>query len=221
MNITDKQAVEAAGVLREYCRNFGDRCGNECPCVFNYRGKVCNVETGATPDKWHIPTLPAEPEPAEPDKPYLCKLFGVGVGDRFDVLLEDGAVWLKNVWVAENGVPHIVSAENEDCSSMIMTPTFADLLKIAVKHPDRIRRKSRVVLSEDDKAIVRRCIADGLEWLTSDSGDSEIWLHKGKPALGESGWYDSEHAVYSCPDFIFPWAEAGVLYYLPDLMEAD
>jgi len=221
VNITDKQAVEAARMLREYCCNFGDSCGSECPCVFNNRGKVCNVETGATPDKWHIPTLPAEPEPPEPDKPYLCKLLGVGVGERFDVLREDGSVWLENVWVAKNSSPYTVDAENEDCSSMIETWAFADLIEIAAKHPDRIRRKPKVVLSEDDKAVVRRWVEIGYPWAARNSnGFPMVFVYNEKPLPENSdGEFSRTCGMHDVLPEFMPWAEAGVLYYLPDLVE--
>ena len=223
MNITDKQAVEAAGVLREYCRNFGDRCGNECPCVFNYRGEVCNVETGATPDKWHIPTLPAEPEPPEPDKPYLCKLFGVGVGERFDVLWEDGSVWIKDVRVSDAGG---LFGTTRSAEEMLNSWVWAGIIEIADKHPDRIRRKPKAVLTEDGKAIVRWYIAHGLEWLAMDKdGNDELWAYADRPRLdSDTNTFDciSDIAHRKVPAFLFHWAtHEGSPYYLPDLVREE
>ena len=214
MNITDKQAVEAAEALRAYCSSFGDCCDNSCACVFN--GYSCCIGDGRLPHGWDFPPIPAEPEPSEPDEPHLCKLFGVGVGERFDVLRRDGTIWLKDVWVSDVGLPFIDTGNG---AVSLEVWGFSDIIEIAAKHPDRIRRKPKVMLTEVDKVNARACIADGLEWLTVDKDDDEVWLHKGKPALGEGGWYDSKQSVYGCPGFLFPWAtHEGSPYYLPDLV---
>ena len=149
MNITDKQAVEAAEVLRGYCKQNAA----SCTCILddeNTGGCFCE---GKIPEDWIVPTLPAEPAPAEPDEPYLCKLFGAGVGERFDVLHPDGTTRLENVWITSDGMP--VIDEPGDVREL-GAGAFADLIEIAAKHPDRIRRKPKVVLTEDDKVIVRR-----------------------------------------------------------------
>ena len=214
MNITDKQAVEAAGVLITHC--YGTICAE---CMWHKGSPDCMLRS-STPRSWAIPTLPAEPAPAEPDKPHLCEILGVVPGERLDVLREDGSVWLENVWVAENGIPYVVSAENEDCSSMIDTWAFADVIEIAAKHPDRIRRKPKIVLTDDDKAVVRRWVEIGYPWAARNSnGFPMVFVYNEKPlpenSDGEFSCTCGMHAVL--PEFM-PWAEAGVLYYLPDLV---
>ena len=218
MNITDKQMLADMENIIEACKER--RCEE---CIMRPSGKAYCAVTDATPQNWEMPATIPSPAPPEPDEPHLCKLFGVGVGERFDVLREDGTVWLKNVWVAENGIPYVVSAENEDCSSMIDTWAFADVIEIAAKHPDRIRRKPKAVLTEDDKAVVRRWVEIGYPWAARNSnGFPMVFVYNEKPlpenSDGEFSCTCGMHDVL--PEFM-PWAEAGVLYYLPDLVRED
>ena len=217
MNITDKQMLAGVADVQEGCR---ERLCNEC--TLYTAGLSCGVAR-SNPVCWTVPALTADPKPAEPDEPYLCKLFGVGVGERFDVLRADGSGQLENVWVAENGVFYVVSAENEACSDMVETWAFADLIEIAAKHPALIRRKPKVVLSEDDKVIVRRLLQNGLTWAAVNvSATKNVTLFSDKPSVDKGIFRDRRvgFAGKPFPTMLLPWAtHEGSPYYLPDLVE--
>ena len=217
MNITDKQILAGVADIQEGCR---ERMCHEC--TLYTAGLSCGVAR-SNPVGWTVPALTADPKPAEPDEPYLCKLFGVGVGERFDVLREDGTVWLKSVWIATNGAIYVVSTENEACSDMVETWAFADLIEIADKHPDRIRRKPRVVLTEDNKVIVRRLLQNGLTWAAMNvSVTKNVNLFENEPSV-DKGIFRNQHIggiKRALSTIMLPWAtHEGSPYYLPDLVE--
>ena len=97
MNITDKQFLAAAGTVTDACNER--KCAH---CPLGDENANCTIN-GHSPDNWGVPSIPAEPEPTEPSEPHLCKLFGVGVGERFDVLWGDGLVWIGEVWAKREG----------------------------------------------------------------------------------------------------------------------
>jgi len=213
VNITDKQMLADMENIIEACKER--RCEE---CIMRPSGKAYCAVTDATPQNWEIPATMSEPEPAEPDKPYLCKLFGVG--DRFDVLREDGSVWREDIWLSAAGM---LLVNVQGCDRMIECWAFADIIEIAAKHPDRIRRKPKIVLTDDDKAIVRRCIADGLEWFAVDkAGGAQTRLFETCPAKTSSNMFicGESYRNESVAGCLFPWAtHEGSPYYLPDLVE--
>ena len=62
MKPTDKQAIEAARVLKEYCKVISER-DNDCEkCVFFVEvapeSNDCVINNFDMPGEWHLPQLP-------------------------------------------------------------------------------------------------------------------------------------------------------------------
>jgi len=100
------------------------------------------------------------------------------------------------------------------------------IIEVAGKHPDRIRRKPKIVLTDDDKAIAKRYIANGLKWLAVNRIlHNRTNAYSNRPTL-KHGKFSNSEALYECSTvvkgFLFPWAtHEGSPYYLPDLVRED
>ena len=215
MNITDKQMLADMENIIEACKER--RCEE---CIMRPSGKAYCAVTDATPQNWELPALPAEPESNEPEEPYLCKLFGVGVGERFDVLREDGTVWMEDIWLSAAGML-LVNALG--CGGGIETWALADIIEIADKHPDRIRRKPKVALTEDDKVIVRRLLQNGLTWAAMNvSATKNVNLFENEPSVDKGIFRNQQIGGIkrALSTIMLPWVtHEGSPYYLPDLLE--
>lgn len=81
--------------------------------------------------------VPASPEEADMDKPRICEVLGVEVGERFNVY-GNCLDW----HVDEKG--HVVSDDDKRCVD--------DVIYLAINHPDRIIRKPRWTEQEVEDA---------------------------------------------------------------------
>lgn len=83
-------------------------------------------------------------EEANMDKPRICEVLGVEVGERFEVEGYDSV----NFYINANG---------DVCSDYTNDPDYCTAIYQAINHPDRIIRKPRFTEQEveDAKTIVR------------------------------------------------------------------
>ena len=212
VNITDKQAVEAAEALIAHC--YATICAE---CMWHKGASDCMFQRHM-PRSWAIPALPAEPEPEEPNKPNLCKILKVDVGEEFDVRLAEGGRTIHRLRITEDGIPEQFIVI---CEKWELFRSLTVLLEI-IARPSCIIRKPKIVLTDDDKAIVRRCIADGLEWFAVDkAGGAKTRLFETCPAKTSSNMFicGESYRNESVAGCLFPWAtHEGSPYYLPDLV---
>jgi len=93
------------------------------------------------------------------------------------------------------------------------------IIEVAGKHPDRIIRKPKIVLTDDDKAVVRRHLAGGYKWLVMEDA-GRLCVLMNEPIKIKGGFIADLPGTYiPSPFCLFPWAtHEGSPYYLPDFV---
>ena len=159
-----------------------ERCGS-CIATININGGRTSM-----PSNW-IPK-----EEANMDKPRICEVLGVEVGERFE-LGNTGIILLVN----DDGLLHIGLSQGAHKE----TDLNVNYLVKAINHPDRIIRKSRFAPEEVERAKAIRALwpdATGIKAI----GDSDVLT-----ILGTSHWINRD---------AFPSIEDGETRPLGDII---
>ena len=133
-------------------------------------------------------------EEANMDKPRICEVLGVEVGERFE-LGNTGIILLVN----DDGLLHIGLSQGAHKE----TDLNVNYLVKAINHPDRIIRKSRFAPEEVERAKAIRALwpdATGIKAI----GDSDVLT-----ILGTSHWINRD---------AFPSIEDGETRPLGDII---
>ena len=139
----------------------------------------------------HIPQV--EKKEANMDKPRICEVLGVEVGERFSVKDQRGEALL---YVDEDG--WVKYEEDRTLSS--------SALQLAINHPEYIIRKPRFTEQEINLATV----------LVEFRGDDTVTI--GKQVNGHVWWRtkSDEHGIL--PSELFPSIQPGQEYTLDEII---
>ena len=132
-----KEVSIGCSVATRICSICGDSTCHHKPGEY-YNGKQCFMELDDPTDvfEWAFVATPVKEE-ANMDKPRICEMLGVEVGERFNVY-GNCLDW----HVDEKG--HVVSDDDKRCVD--------DVIYLAINHPDRIIRKPRWTEQEVEDA---------------------------------------------------------------------
>ncbi len=112
------------------------------------------------------------------DKPRLCQVLGVDVGERFKVLVGDKEQELLGLfWVSRNG--RFFASRD----FALMDTLFA--LCEAINHPEKIERIPH--LTEKEREI---CLLLGAKWVSRDVDGDLVRLWENKPKERDNGLWD-------------------------------
>lgn len=139
-----KEVSIGCSVATRICSICGDSTCHHKPGEY-YNGKQCFMELDDPTDvfEWAFVATPVKEE-ANMDKPRICEMLGVEVGERFNVY-GNCLDW----HVDEKG--HVVSDDDKRCVD--------DVIYLAINHPDRIIRKPRWTEQEvEDAKYIKRIL---------------------------------------------------------------
>lgn len=139
-----------------------------------------------------------------PDKPRLCKVLGVDVGEQFKVRVgEERTDLMGPFWIASAG--GIMDRDN--CEPVDVLCALVE----AINHPAKIERLPRLTPEE-----VQRCKVFGAKWVSRDEGSSQVLLWEDRPELKHTGVWDGEKSCAQTWDRLFPSVQSGQLIQVED-----
>lgn len=139
-----------------------------------------------------------------PEKPRLCEVLGVDVGERFRVLLGDEK--------QEAYGPYFISGNGRfnDRGSFDPEDAIAALIE-AINHPEKIEWIPRLTPDE-----VQRCRDFGAEWVSMDKDGYQVWLWEDRPELKPNGVWDGGTSCAQAWARFFPSVQPGRLVRVED-----
>lgn len=136
-----------------------------------------------------------------PEKPRLCEVLGVDVGERF--YLRDPKGDLDRVEVYIDDVGRLRQPGNGSW------PIGFSWLIEAINHPDRIERIPRLTPEE-----VQRCRVFGAKWVSRDGDGERVDLWEGKPEKAGGVWMGAR--IANSWNRFFPSVQPGQLVQVED-----
>ena len=156
---------------------------------------ICSItgKSGKSKDK-------CKSKEANMDKPRICEVLGVEVGERFEVEGYDSV----NFYINANG---------DVCSDYTNDPDYCTAIYQAINHPDRIIRKPRWTEQEVEAAVNLRKILDSRKiGCLARERDGELRFCDN---------YGNEESIFSSislsPD-LFPSIQPGQSYTLDEII---
>lgn len=124
------------------------------------------------------------------DKPRICEVLGVEVGERFSISPVE-----KQLYVSESG--NIIDDDRH---------LFAQLFVDAINHPDRIIRKPRFTQQEVEFARLFNAACKNVVWIQRNDEKTLVWVVE----------YSNEE--YRLPFRLFPSIQPGQSYTLDEII---
>lgn len=122
--------------------------------------------------------------------PKLCEILGVEVNENFKIEGWEDACFCVDI----NGFFRRELTKEEKEGRADYYQTFSALCE-AIEHPERIIHLSKpLTYTEQEIAIMRGRVAEGLNWITRDS-DGSLRTFVNKPQAKKGDWND----VRGCP----------------------
>lgn len=135
-----------------------------------------------------------------PEKPRLCEVLGVDVGERFRV--NDGEGGAHPVFYIDN-YGGLCKAETDSLNIGIFW------LTLIINHPEKIVRVPRLTPEE-----VQRCRVFGAKWVSRDGDGERVDLWEGKPEKAGGVWMGAR--IANSWNRFFPSVQPGQLVQVED-----
>ena len=138
-----------------------------------------------------------------PDKPRLCAVLGVEVGERFRVPIEEQAEPIGPFWVSSGG--GLIHHSDLDTVDVLCA------LIAAINHPEKIMRVPRLTDKERDI-----CRLLGAKWVSRAVGSDLVKLWKTEPEPMPGGYWDNGEFCAMIFSTHFPSVQPGQLIQVED-----